>query len=117
VQPLTWIQIAGTAIAIISTAAIIATLAAVGAALARNWLLFKKCGIAAVVAIAGLILTFGLLLSAIASLDPDTAGKSRAAVLARGISEGMNASLVLLALGLVVTSAWWIAKRRARKRE
>lgn len=114
-QPLTWIQIAGSVIAIIATAAFISTLVAVGAALARNWVLLKKCGIAAVVAIAGLILTFGLLLSAIASLDPDTARESKAAVLARGMSQGMQASIALLALGLVVMSGWWIAKRRARK--
>ena len=116
-QPLDWIQIAGSVIAIVSTIAIIAILAAVGAALARQWALFRRCGIAAVVAIAGLVLTFGLLLSAIVSLGTDPTAASKATVLARGISEGMKGSLIVFALALIAIPAWWIATRRARKRE
>lgn len=116
-QPLAWIHIAGTVIAVVSTFAIIATLATIGAALARRWALARRCGIAAVVAIAGLVLTFGLLLCAVMSLGTGPAAESKATVLARGISDGMNVAAILLGLALIAIPGWWIATRRARKRE
>lgn len=108
------LQLAASLLVIIVAFAAVSVLAAIGAALMRNWVIFRKCALAAALAALGLIPTVGLFVFVARTLDGDADSASKATLLARGISDGMNIVAIALAILLVGIPCWLLAKRRAR---
>lgn len=92
----------------------IAIVAAAIAAVLRRWAIFRKLAAAIALAIAGLIPVWGLVFFGAMSLG-DTSAESKATMLARGISEGMNAGVYATIALLLALPVWALVKRRVRK--
>ena len=105
------IELAGSLVVVIATAAALSVLAAIGAAVARKWVVVRRCVLALVVSILGTIPVSLLLLSGLG-----TSSESKATSLARGIAEAMNFEAVALPVLLVALACWVVMKRRARGR-